>query len=95
MTVWDLLGRNTRAPFEAVLSCELAPGGVVGAHRQGTAHEIVVVLDGEGRATVNGEEQALATGVVVQLALGELLTLENASKEHPLRYLIVKARSGD
>jgi quercetin dioxygenase-like cupin family protein len=90
--VWDLLGRRALPPFEAVLSCELEAGGSVGAHRQATADELVVILAGEGTATVDGAEQRLEPGAVVTLALGALLTLNNSSAEAPLSYLIVKAR---
>ena len=90
--VWDLLGKAALPPFEAVLACELEAGGSVGAHRQATADEIVVIVAGEGRATVDGVEQPLAPGSAVTLALGQLLTLENGSADEPLSYLIVKAR---
>ena len=90
--VWDLLGRRALPPFEAVLSCELEAGGSVGAHRQATADELVVILAGEGTATVDGIEQRLEPGSVVTLALGALLALSNTSDQAPLSYLIIKAR---
>ena len=90
--VWDLLGRTSLPPFEAVLACELDPGGSVGAHRQATADEVVVIISGEGQATVDGVSQPLGPGSAVPLALGKLLTLENGSTQMPLCYLIVKAR---
>lgn len=91
--VYNLLGRRAIPPFEAVLACELAPGGSVGAHVQQTAHEILIVTDGEGTATVDGEPQSLRPGAVVLLPLGTELTLENGSDSELLRYLIVKARA--
>ena len=90
--VWSLL-RGAAEPFTAVLSCELEPGGSVGRHVQEAFPEIVVGLEGEGEATVDGEPRPLGGGDVVYLPLGSVLAIENRSSERPLAYLIVKARS--
>ncbi len=89
--VWDLLGRSPLPPFTAVLSCELEGGGSVGAHRQEQYAEIVVFTEGEGTATVDGAARAVGPGALVPLALGQVLSIANASPDRPLRYLIVKA----
>jgi quercetin dioxygenase-like cupin family protein len=89
--VWNLMTERAE-PFTAVLSCELAPGGSVGPHVQEHYPEIVVGLEGDGQATVNGAPRNLAAGDVVYLALGAVLALENRSTDTPLRYLIIKAR---
>ena len=90
--VTDLLGTRAAPPFAAVLVCELAPDGVVGAHRQQEHPELVIGLGGDGEATVDGVLHQLGPGDVVHLPLGSVLALRNRSDAEPLRYLIVKAR---
>ena len=89
--VWNLLGRAAAPPFSAVLSCELDPGGLVGAHVQQQDPEIVIGLEGNGEAQVNQASYALGPGDVVYLPLGATLAIVNHSDEAPLRYLIIKA----
>lgn len=89
--VWDLLGAGEAAPFTAVLGCSLVPGGSVGRHRQDAYPEIVIGLDGDGEAEVDGRVTRLGPGDVVHLPLGSVLALKNCSDREPLRYLIVKA----
>lgn len=89
--VWSLVERAPLPPFRAVLACELDPGGSVGAHVQAEFGEIVVFVEGEGIAKVGGAPTRVASGSVVELALGQTLAIENASSEAPLRYLIIKA----
>jgi quercetin dioxygenase-like cupin family protein len=91
VSVWDLLAGRVAAPFGAVLACELAPGGSVGRHRQQELPEVVIGLEGDGEATVDGEVAPLGPGDVVHLRLGAVLSIHNRSAERPLRYLIVKA----
>jgi quercetin dioxygenase-like cupin family protein len=81
-------------PFTAVLSCELAPGGRVGAHRQEEFPELLIGVAGEGEARVNGVAQPLDALHAVQLPLGAALEISNRSAHEPLRYLIIKARGG-
>lgn len=90
--VWDLLAGASAEPFTAVLSCELAPGGVVGRHQQQAFPEIVLGVEGHGVANVDGVDRPLEPGDVVHLPLGSVLALRNHSDSHPLRYLIIKAR---
>ena len=89
--VWSLLDAEA-GPFTAVLWCELAPDGSVGRHVQEEFAEVVIGVDGQGEATVDGRRHGLAAGDAVYLALGSVLTIENRSPDAPLRYLIVKAR---
>jgi quercetin dioxygenase-like cupin family protein len=86
--------QGASAPFTAVLSCELAPGGSVGAHVQQDDPEVVIGLSGAGEARVNGVVHPLAASHAVYLPLGAALEIVNTSDREPLRYLIVKARSG-
>jgi uncharacterized cupin superfamily protein len=89
--VWSLGAAAPRRPFGAVLACELEAGATVGPHVQSNLSEIVVVLEGEGTATVDGTPAAVGAGSVVELPLAKTLALENTSQDRPLRYLIVKA----
>jgi quercetin dioxygenase-like cupin family protein len=89
--VWDMLGPRPAAPFRAVLACELDPGGSVGQHVQTEFPEIVISMEGEGVAEVDGTAHPLVPGELVFLPLGSVLAIRNASAEHPLRYLIIKA----
>lgn len=89
--VWDL-APGPRAPFAAVLACELEPGGRVGAHVQEHFAEVVIGVEGIGTVLVNGAPAELGPGRVVELPLGQTLEISNASSSEPLRYLIVKAR---
>lgn len=89
--VWNWGRDGLVPPFAAVLACELDPGGSVGAHRQEHCPEIVIGLEGTGEVTVDGTSRPLGPGTVINLALGSVLTIANASTEAPLRYLIVKA----
>jgi quercetin dioxygenase-like cupin family protein len=92
VTVIDLLGQHKAKPFEAVLGCELEPGGSVGAHHQQSADEIVLCLEGAGEAKVGEVATALVPGAIAYVPQGALLSLRNDSADKPLRYLIVKAK---
>lgn len=93
VTVWNLLGVARAEPFTAVLACELEPGGSVGRHVQEHFPEIVIGLEGDGAAIVDGTPHEVTPGAVIHLPLGSVLALENLSPEAPFRYLIIKARS--
>jgi len=88
--VWNLLPQAA-GPFTAVLSCTLSPGGSVGRHLQEHFPELVIGVEGEGEASIDGQAARLAPGDVVYLPLGSVLALKNRSNDAPLRYLIVKA----
>jgi quercetin dioxygenase-like cupin family protein len=86
--VWDLGARTP--PFTAVLFCELAPDGRIGAHRE-ESDEVVIVVGGAARIHVGATPHECAVGSAVALPLGATLRIDNASASAPLRYLIVKA----
>jgi quercetin dioxygenase-like cupin family protein len=88
--VWNLLHRAA-GPFTAVLSCALSAGGSVGRHVQEHFPELVIGVEGQGEASVDGLATGLSPGDVVYLPLGSILMIENRSTDAPLRYLIVKA----
>jgi len=79
-------------PFTAALSCELSPGGRVGAHVQQADSEIIIGLEGEAVLYVDDRPHPVSPGTVVALALGKQLAIDNASIEAPFRYLIIKGR---
>jgi mannose-6-phosphate isomerase-like protein (cupin superfamily) len=90
--VWSLCDSGPRPPFGAILACELEAAGSVGAHVQQEFAEVLIVVEGQGVARVGGSPKVIQPGVVVEVPLGQTLALENASPEHPLRYLIIKAK---
>ncbi len=67
----------------------LGPGGAVGAHRNDAVDVLVVVLDGEGMAAVEGEPVRLAPTAALLLPRGA--TREIAAGPAGLRYLTVHA----
>ena len=91
MLVWNLLKGQAAPPFSAVLSCQLAPGGRVGRHRQEQYPELVIGLSAHGEARVDGEARPFGPGAVVHVPLGATLELVNESTTTPMAYLIVKA----
>ncbi|MEQ1501060.1 MAG: cupin domain-containing protein [Myxococcota bacterium] len=91
VTVTDLLAGADAPPFAAALGCALDPGGAVGRHRQQEHPELVIGVDGDGEAEVDGVVRPLGPGDLVFLPLGSVLAIRNRSATAPLRYLIVKA----
>lgn len=91
VVVWSLCADTPRPPFGAILACELEGASSVGTHVQQEFAEIVIVLEGQGRAHVAGEALPLYPGAVLEIPLGHSLSLENGWPDRPLRYLIVKA----
>ena len=89
--VWALVDAP-RLPFTAVLACELEPAASVGTHVQQQYPELVIAVAGAGSVRVDGELRAFGAGSVVELCLGQTLSISNGSDEEPLRYLIVKAQ---
>ncbi len=91
VTVHDRFAGQAKGPFQAALMCVLAPGGVVGRHRQERFDELVIIVSGHGQAIVGPSQVALQAGEIIHLPLGQSLSLHNGSDDEPLRYLIVKA----
>jgi quercetin dioxygenase-like cupin family protein len=88
--VWNLL-RGAAEPFTAALSCELSAGGSIGRHVQDEFPEIVIGIQGEGVAVVNGVAHRLGALSAVHLPLAATLEIVNHSHVESLRYVIVKA----
>lgn len=87
--VWELEPALV-PPFAAVLACELEPLGSVGPHVQPDLSELVICISGVGAVSVDGLVRAFSAGDVVNLAAGQVLTIESRSDD-PLRYFILKA----
>ncbi len=91
--VWDLLRGRAAPPFAAVLRCRLAAGGHVGRHVQEHHPELIIGIDGDGEARVDGTHHALTGGAAVHLPLGSVLEIVNRSDSAPLDYFIIKAHA--
>lgn len=89
--VW-VLATAPAPPFTVALACELEPAGRVGVHVQQDDAEVLIVIEGDGVAIVNGTPREITPGSITALPLGSTLALDNGSPTEPLRYLIVKAR---
>ncbi len=92
VNIWNLMGSQNAPPFSAVLWCELAPKGIVGLHRQQDDPEIVICVEGNGKAKADGVEHDLQPGSMVHLPHGAALAIKNLAAS-PLRYLIIKAKA--
>jgi len=55
----------------------LAPGASIGMHRHETNSEIIYVLQGTGKAVIDGSEERLATGLVHYCRKGHEHTIIN------------------
>jgi quercetin dioxygenase-like cupin family protein len=66
---------------------ELDPGASIGYHEHGENEEVYAVLEGRGRATVNGTAREVSAGDVVLNKPGWSHGLENTSSL-PLRILV-------
>ena len=77
--IWNLMGARQLPPFSALMLCELSPKGTVGTHVQQTSHEMLLVVAGEGIATVGSTQHPLAPHTVIHLPLVK----HWPSKTHP------------
>ena len=92
--VWDLLARRPFPPFSAALACELEPGGSVGPHVQQRDPELILCAQGSGEIEVNGGARPFPAGEMAMLPHGCTLAIRNLSESAPLRYFIIKGRTG-
>jgi len=90
--IWNMRTSNC-PPFSASLWCSLEPNGVVGRHRQQDDPEIVICIAGEGVAMIGKTAHVMVSGVMLYLAFGQVLSIENKSDVESLDYLIIKAKS--
>lgn len=78
----------------AALWCELEAGGHVGRHLQSDCDEVILFVEGAGRAAVAGEIQPVRRGTLLGLPVGETLEIW-ADSFRPLQYVIVKMKPVD
>jgi mannose-6-phosphate isomerase-like protein (cupin superfamily) len=72
----------------------MAPGARVGLHVQPDQQELLYILEGGGRFTLDGETTAVRTGDAILANAGANFGLANTGAS-PLRYLVVKCRLFD
>jgi len=88
---FPLYGETDAPPFTVVAVTEMAPGAKVGLHVQPDQQELLYVLEGGGRFTLDGETTAVKTGDAILAQAGANFGLANTGAS-PLRYLVVKCR---
>ena len=95
----DLLGRSGTGPLWGLASTDLnatllawPPGHEVVEHVNAELDVLVVVIDGHGTATVDGQTHELAAGNALLIPRGTRRRIEAGSKG--LRYLSVHRRRG-
>lgn len=78
-------------PFTIVVETEMAPGSYAGLHTQPDQHELLYILEGAGKFTIEGETLAVKQGDALLAPAGTTFGLANPGSR-PLRYLAVKCR---
>lgn len=58
----DTLARISDDGKNKIMKITLAPGCSIGLHRHETSSEIILVLEGEGRAILDGKEETVRVG---------------------------------
>jgi quercetin dioxygenase-like cupin family protein len=83
---------TTSSPFESGLQ-EVAVGGRVREHAHHPHEELILVVDGEGTAVIEGEEHPMRAGTTLYLAPDYKHTFINTG-EAPLRFFWVLMPGG-
>jgi quercetin dioxygenase-like cupin family protein len=91
---FPLYSETEAPPFTVVAVTEMASGARVGLHVQPDQQELLYILEGGGRFTLDGETTAVRTGDAILAAAGTNFGLANTGAS-PLRYLVVKCRVFD
>lgn len=79
-------------PFTMVVETEMEPGSYAGLHTQNDQHEVMYVLEGAGRFTIDGEVLEVKQGDALLAPAGSNFAMANPG-DGPLRYLAVKCRT--
>jgi mannose-6-phosphate isomerase-like protein (cupin superfamily) len=79
-------------PFTVIAETEMAPGAYAGLHTQPDQQELLYLLAGTGRFSIDGVQQEVGPGDAILARAGAEFALANTGKE-PLRYLVVKCRT--
>jgi mannose-6-phosphate isomerase-like protein (cupin superfamily) len=88
---FPLYSETEAPPFNLIAVTEMAPGARVGLHVQPDQQELLYILEGGGRFTLDGETTAVRTGDAILANAGTHFGLANTGAS-PLRYLVVKCR---
>ena len=82
----------THTPFESGVQ-EVAPGGRVREHAHDPHEELILVIEGEGRAVIDGTEHPMRSGTTLYLAPNARHTFLNDG-DGPLRFFWVLMPGG-
>jgi mannose-6-phosphate isomerase-like protein (cupin superfamily) len=80
------------SPFTIVVETEMEPGSHAGLHTQNDQHEMLYVLAGAGKLSIDGETFDVKAGDALMAPAGSSFALSNPGSQ-PLRYLAVKCRT--
>lgn len=79
-------------PFTIIVETEMEPGSYAGLHTQPDQHELLYILEGSGRFTIEGQTLEVKQGDALLAPAGTTFGLANPGGR-PLRYLAVKCRT--
>ena len=85
-------GEQEAPPFTVIAETEMAPGSYAGLHTQPDQQELLYLLEGTGRFSIDGVQQDVGPGDAILARAGAEFALANTGKA-PLRYLVVKAKT--
>ena len=88
---WTYYGETVAPPFTVIAETEMAPGASAGLHTQPDQQELLYILEGRGRFTLDGRVSRVKPGDAILARAGSHFALANPSKK-PLRYLVLKCR---
>ncbi len=80
------------APFTMIVETEMEAGAYAGLHTQPEQHELLYILEGAGRFTIDGKSFDVKQGDALLAPAGANFALANPG-DRPLRYLAVKCRT--
>jgi quercetin dioxygenase-like cupin family protein len=89
---FPLFGEHDAPPFTVIAETEMAIGSYAGLHTQPDQQELLYILQGRGRFTIDGIAQDVGSGDALLARAGSEFALANTGPG-PLRYLVVKCRS--
>lgn len=88
---WTYYGEAAAPAFTVIAETEMAPGASAGLHTQPDQQELLYILEGRGRFTLDGRVSRVKPGDAILARAGSHFALANPAKK-PLRYLVLKCR---
>lgn len=79
-------------PFTIIVETEMEPGAHAGLHTQPGQHELLYILEGSGKFTIEDETHDVVQGDALLAPAGTTFALSNPG-DQTLRYLAVKCRT--